>query len=72
MNKPIAIPTAHKCSVCDLDWQLHGEHPSLDQCVELLKAEVKRLRAPKVSHTEVSKIWPVERGSTWTGKEVKG
>ena len=44
--KPVAVPTAYKCSVCDLPWDKHGEKPTLQRCVDLLKMEVARLRTP--------------------------
>lgn len=53
--KPTAIPSAHKCSLCDLDWKRHGEKPTVEKCVELLKAECSRLRNP-VGVSEVSTV----------------
>ena len=42
MQKPEAVPAALKCSVCGLDWRKHGSKPTLEKCVELLKAEKAR------------------------------
>jgi hypothetical protein len=34
--QPIAVTTI--CSVCGLNWELHGEDPTTDDCIQLLKA----------------------------------
>lgn len=31
------------CDVCGLDWAAHGEKPTLEKCVELLRAELAEL-----------------------------
>lgn len=43
--KPEPINKHIVCSMCGLDWEQHGAKPTLEKCVELLKAEVKRLSA---------------------------
>lgn len=39
-QKPEAVSVETICSVCGLDWDLHGENPTTEDCVELLKAEL--------------------------------
>ena len=34
------------CSECGLDWEAHGPNPSLEKCVELLKAELAHRPTP--------------------------
>lgn len=38
--KPVAITTI--CSVCGLSWSNHGETPTTDDCIRLLKAELAK------------------------------
>lgn len=44
MAKPAAVPkpkiVSQVCSVCGLDWELHGEEPTTETCVKLLLDEV--------------------------------
>jgi len=42
MKTPEPKPTAIVCSVCGLEWKRHGKTPTLEKCIELLKAEVAR------------------------------
>jgi hypothetical protein len=43
-KKPEPISKHIVCSTCGLSWEAHGKEPTLETCVELLKAEVvKRL-----------------------------
>jgi hypothetical protein len=37
---PKPVPVSQVCSECGLDWGLHGEKPTLDDCVRLLRAEL--------------------------------
>ena len=70
---PTPIPSAHKCSVCDLDWKRHGEKPTLEKCVELLKAECARLRNPNPLWMEVTgKPWSLESNLSVKGLNARG
>lgn len=35
---PKPVITARTCSVCGLPWDDHGKRPTINKCVELLKA----------------------------------
>jgi hypothetical protein len=43
--QPVVVSTI--CSMCGLDWQLHGEKPTTEDCIRLLKAELAN-RPPTV------------------------
>lgn len=47
ITKPEPVITHTLCSECGLDWALHGDDPTTDDCIRLLKAELyrERLRA---------------------------
>lgn len=40
--KPEPKPLNIVCSNCGMKWDAHGEKPTVDKCVELLKAELAR------------------------------
>lgn len=40
MLKPEPVHKGATCSVCGLDWDRHGKAPTIEKCVELLKAEL--------------------------------
>lgn len=42
MKPPVPQPvvTAQKCSICELDWSLHGVDPTVLDCIRLLKARI--------------------------------
>jgi hypothetical protein len=44
-QKPHAIVVQTICSLCGLDWVDHGEDPTAEDCIRLLKAEVARKSA---------------------------
>ena len=44
MRTPRPKHTYTVCTVCGLAWGLHGQKPTIEKCVELLAAEVKRLQ----------------------------
>jgi len=68
MKKPTPVVTKTVCSVCDLDWHLHGsDKPGVEKCIELLKAEAKRPRPVQ----EVVKPWPY-KGPVWTIDKTTG
>lgn len=43
-TKPEPVVVSTLCSECGLDWGLHGEEPTTDDCIRLLKAELSRKR----------------------------
>ena len=71
---PVVIKTI--CSLCGLDWDGHGDDPTAEDCVRLLKAEVAKKSTPITYWT----YWPnvytptyiqpytsvTSAGSTWT------
>lgn len=42
MKKPEPINKHIVCSVCEQNWEAHGPKPTLEKCVELLKAELAK------------------------------
>jgi hypothetical protein len=44
MMKPEPKVTKRVCTLCGLDWGLHGAKPTVETCVELLKAELAKRR----------------------------
>lgn len=41
-KKPTPVAVTTICSVCGLDWTLHGEDATTDDCIKLLKAELAK------------------------------
>lgn len=44
-KKPSPVHTETVCSVCGLDWDRHGDEPTTDTCIELLRGDLDRERA---------------------------
>lgn len=42
MAKPKPVPTGVVCSKCGLKWDDHGENPTLETCIVLLRRELMR------------------------------
>lgn len=42
--KPEPISKHSVCSACDQPWDAHGDEPTLETCVKLLKAELAKPR----------------------------
>lgn len=66
--KPVAVTTV--CSVCGLGWELHGEDPTTDDCIRLLKAELASRPAiinyPTIyPRPYVQPRWPQPYGPYW-------
>ena len=38
--KPVVVKTI--CSMCGLDWDAHGDSPTTEDCIRLLKAEIDK------------------------------
>lgn len=41
---PEPVVKSTVCSLCELAWDLHGDNPTTDDCIRLLKAEMQRMR----------------------------
>lgn len=74
MVKPEPVVTTRWCSICHLDWDKHGDDPTIETCVKLLLFEVARLRAlkqtsrPIHTHTETgyTQARGIPLGDNWT------
>jgi hypothetical protein len=67
VKKPEPRPLKVVCSSCGLDWEEHGEKPTLETCVELLKAEVAKRPRFSIAATSGISAWPTTWGNTWGG-----
>lgn len=71
MPKPRAKVVAQVCTLCGLDWELHGPDPDAAGCVKLLLDEVARLRLTQLTRPAVIgypvpvKPWPVPYYPQW-------
>ena len=45
MKKPEPQPLNIVCSNCGLDWNRHGDKPTVEKCIELLKGDLAREKA---------------------------
>lgn len=63
-KKPEPISNHIVCSVCGMNWEKHGPEPTLERCVELLKAELKT--RPKWQPTVIG----TSIGSSFTGYQA--
>ena len=57
-RKPEPRVVSEVCSLCGLDWELHGKEPTTETCIELLLAEVRSLNAQLASRP-YARPWPV-------------
>lgn len=61
--EPVVIQTI--CSMCQLDWAAHGEDPTTEDCIRLLKVELamaKRrvvINQPPVVYPPPGRLYPV-------------
>lgn len=46
MIKPQPVVVKILCSLCDLDWPAHGDKPTTEDCIRLLKQELSRRPRP--------------------------
>lgn len=53
MAKPEPKIVSEVCSLCGLDWDLHGKNPTSEVCVKLLLDEVSSLNA-RLAHRPIS------------------
>ena len=60
--QPVVVETV--CSECGLDWDLHGDKPTLVDCIRLLRDELARRSAPSPV-TITYPIQPVYPGYPW-------
>ena len=40
MKKPEPVVTSQACSLCGLDWNRHGDKPTAETCITLLRADL--------------------------------
>jgi hypothetical protein len=59
-TKPQPRVTARVCSLCGLEWELHGTKPTTETCIELLLAEVRSLNA-QLAVRPYARPYPVPR-----------
>ncbi len=45
-SKPKPVPVTTVCDLCGLAWALHGNEPTTDDCIRLLKVEVAKKGQP--------------------------
>lgn len=75
-RKPTPRVVTEVCSICGLDWSLHGDEPTTETCVELLLHEVQQLNRQLAARPIVQPIsypvpvpsprpWPVPYRPTW-------
>jgi hypothetical protein len=43
-TKPEPVSVTTVCSECGLNWDLHGDDPTTDDCIRILKAELANAR----------------------------
>ena len=48
MSKPKPVVVTTICSLCGLDWERHGESPTTEDCIRLLKAELASRPGPTI------------------------
>lgn len=68
--KPVVVKTI--CSMCDLDWEDHGDNPTTEDCIRLLKAEVAK-KSSGCTHYHYPWYWQYQQiypsvitsGTTW-------
>lgn len=48
--KPHPVVVTTICSLCDEPWEDHGDKPTAEDCVRLLKAKLARQRPPVIIH----------------------
>ena len=78
--EPVAVSTI--CSVCGLSWIEHGEDPTTDDCIRLLKAAATKAVAPipyypayPYPHWREEPLWPKRHEPyeiTYGGRAEKG
>lgn len=56
MKKPEPVHKGATCSVCGLDWDRHVQPPTIETCVELLKAELASRPLRLWSYPNVSQL----------------
>lgn len=61
-RKPTPKVVSEVCSLCGLDWNLHGANPTTETCIKLLLGEVRSLNA-RLAHRPIVQpinipVWP--------------
>lgn len=61
--KPAPKVEKEVCTVCGLDWKRHGKEPTLEMCVELLKADL----VAALAAVPVPQYWVTRTSGDQTG-----
>lgn len=56
MKRPQPVVVTVLCSLCDLSWDAHGEKPTTEDCIRLLKAEL-RSRPKPIPYWYNTPVW---------------
>lgn len=58
MKKPEPVVVSEVCSLCGLAWGRHGDKPTAEKCIELLKADLAtRPYVPTITWKEPPQWW---------------
>ncbi len=57
MTKPKPKVVSEVCTLCGLDWKLHGTEPTAETCVKLLLDEVRSLNS-QLAHRPLFRPYP--------------
>jgi hypothetical protein len=55
---PKPVVTAQVCSLCGLPWDGHGEQPTIEKCVELLRAALDDALQLRELVVSAGSYWP--------------
>lgn len=73
---PEPVVKSTVCSLCEFAWDLHGDNPTTDDCIRLLKAEMQRMKImersgpivpyyPQPAKRYPDPGWPRPNGPIW-------
>lgn len=62
-KKPKPIPVEMICDLCGGSWKAHGENPTTDDCIRLLKARAFPI-SPEAAEWTKAYTWPNKIGPT--------
>lgn len=80
MAPPKPKVVSEVCSLCGLDWKLHGKTPTAETCVGLLLNEVRSLNAQlsvrpimqPIPYPAPYPVYPRPLWTTWSGVATNG
>jgi hypothetical protein len=71
MSKPQPVPKQLVCDLCDLPWEGHGDKPTKDDCIRLLKAELRKRPSYTVTNLSPSSTIAQTTGNiSWVTPEA--